>query len=300
LAKQSTERIVRPRANCEKLKEAIEQARKDLDAMATSRLRKDGQWRHGPMIWQTLLEVSLETASNGSAPEISKHQLTVALKRRSGLDLELDAKVWGRFQSFHEDQVRGRLRLAAAASELPALAAERSTKNGSNGGAPNKTQAVYWLCLDTDPQPEELRPSEAHPQAQDQHAMPDAATEVSTSIGHAAIATEVPIEPEAETQGPLQTPALASVGNAGDQLARELGAMASWPHASSAYLLWLAAPRARAVRSTSSLVTAVFAVVLLIPVLSREAAESLQAVQALADSISAIVDLFNGSMTVRT
>ena len=161
--KRPTEQTVRPPASSGNLKAAIEQARKDFDTLATPRLRKDGHWQHGPLIWQTLLEVSHETASTGSALEISKHQLTVAVKRRSGLDLEVDAKVWKRFQSFHENQVMGRLRLAAATSGLPALAAERSTKNGSGGGAPGKTQAVFWLCIDTDHQSEEETPAEASP-----------------------------------------------------------------------------------------------------------------------------------------
>ena len=131
--------------------------------------------------------------------------------------------------------------------------------------------------------------------------MPDAATEMSTLTCNASLATEVPDEPDAETHGLLHTPLIAAEGQAAGQAALDLGAMSSWPHAySDTHLLWLATSRPQAVRSSSTLATALLAVAFFIPVLSLATPESLQPVQALADAISALVDVFNGSIAIRT
>lgn len=300
MAKQSTEQPVRPRATSGSLKAAIEQARKDLDAIGTSRLRRDGQWRHGPLIWQTLLEVSLDTASTGLAPKISKHQLTEAVKRRSGLDLEVDAKVWKRFQSFYQQEVMGRLRLAAAASELPALAAERSTENGRFGGAPAKTQAVYWLCIDTDQKSDEQTTSNVHAKAQGPRLTRVAAAKVSTFCEQGSTAKEGPNSHREKAQALLQEPGTFAESKASDQATGNLGIGVNHsPATNDSHGIWRSPPRPYAACPSSIPLAVVFALaLLLLPVLAGVTTEFLQPVQALADSISALAEVLKSSIVV--
>jgi hypothetical protein len=247
-----------------------------------------------------LLELSLETAAAGSVPKITKHQLAVAMKRRSGLDIKVDKKLWDRFMSFYEKQVMSQLRLVAAASDLPALAAERMTGKGA-GGDPDTSQALFWLCLDSDRGAKEQRSSEAQLLEQGSQSEPDRATEVSTSIEREAKASELPKKSEAQTVSTGQAPATNAESTAVGQGSRSIeGTTNCHLAASDTYLLWFAVLRPVAVMSSSTSVTLALALALLIPTLIGATTDIFQPVQALAESISALIDVFNGSMAIRT
>lgn len=131
--------------------------------------------------------------------------------------------------------------------------------------------------------------------------MPDAETEVSTEIDHLTAAPEVSNELEAETHGILQAPAIAVESSAADRAACDHAVPASRPPVSNdSYLLWLAISRPQAATGSPTSMATFFALAVLIPLLNGVMVESFQPVQALAASISALIDVFNGSLAIRT
>ena len=136
----------------------------------------------------------------GRHPKISKTQLVTALKRRSQLDLDVNNEVWKRCQNFYKNQVQGRLRRAATASGLPALAAKRSTEHCILGGAPDKAHAFFWLCLDVDGESEEQTTSKTCAPTQGCRPTPYAATKASTPREHGSRTAEAPNELGPETE----------------------------------------------------------------------------------------------------
>lgn len=305
MTKLDIQQSMKPPASGIKVQAAIEQALKSLDAQATSRLRNKGKWRHGPLVWKVMLEMSLDAAANGIAPSIRKHDLAFQLKRSSGEHVEVDHVLWKRFLSFHQ-QYKSRLHEGALKLGLPTLALERVTNNGL-GGDPDKTEAIFWLCFDADTRSEKL-PSGPKP-------TPAAAEQTGSSA-----ALQEPIlakRDEADTpelrgdqardgtepdgRGAQRTPTEPAEDSATADAARNtnevLGHQAS---ASEFFVVWLATLRSQATTSSSTPVAVIVALALLLPVLGGAATEILSPVQALTDSIAALVGVFNDLMVIRT
>ena len=304
MTEQSPVQILKPPASGRKLQTAIEHARKDLDTVAKRRLwATEREWHRGALFWRVLLDLSLEAAANGLAPTFRKNDLAYELKRRAGSTIEVDAKLWRSFLSFHVKHLRGRLQAAAAKSGLPVLCAERATNDGL-GGDPGTTEACYWLCFGAESKPS----GQTIPKAPARTRRPaaSAAVDVVSSIEQRDDGLE---RPDLKQSGRNQTEATeaqeASVPKSAEVRVDAQDASGSCRHSSpnpvfgDASLLWLAKDRLHAGSSSHIPVAMALALAVLMPILTGAAADVFLPLQTLADSIRALLAAFDGSITVR-
>jgi hypothetical protein len=303
MTKSKAQRPTRPPASGKKLEDAIEQSLKTLDSLATPRLRTNEKWRQGPLVWKVMLEMSREGLVKGRAPSIRKHDLAYELKRSYGSGIEVDHNLWKRYLSFHQ-QFRSRLREGTSRAGLPALALERVT-NGGLGGDPDKTEAVYWLCFDSDSQTEaaksSLVPGATHtPEAA--LANEDSACAARSGTATSEPATPQPSEiPKVDGSEPQAAPTDAANEHKGPAMTDKNATDQLQTAAGQSYLAWLATLLCvRTERSSATPAALILALALLAPALGSAAAEITSPVQALADSISSLFDVFNGLIDVRT
>jgi hypothetical protein len=302
MTKAKAQRSTRPPASSKKLDDAIEQSLKTLDSLATPRLRTNEKWRQGPLVWKVMLEMSREGMVNGRTPSIRKHDLAYELKRRYGSDIEVDHTLWKRYLSFYE-QYGSRLREGVVAAGLPALALERVTNNGV-GGHPDKTEAVYWLCFDSDSQSEHDK-SDLAPEVTENSELAredkDSARAAKGSTANVEVVTPQSLRtPEVDSSEPQ----VASTKAAGEDVDVALNSADAVDKiheaANQSHLLWLATIASRPNRSLATPATLALALALLVPTLGCVATEIISPIQALTDSISSLADVFNGSIGIRT
>lgn len=294
---------VRPPASGKQLEAAIEQSLKALENLATPRLRPNGNWRHGPLVWKVMLDMSLAGIARGTAPSIRKHDLSYELKRSNhGSHIEVDRDLWNRYLSFHR-QYGSRMREGMAKVGLPALTLERVTNNGV-GGYPDTTEAVFWLCFDSESKPSAATTSQVLDALQNPEVV--SADQASGCAVNDSPATSEPAAPQPpeipENHGSASRaePTKSANDQTGPAVAGKDTTVELQTDAGRAYLLWLATLSSRTGRSSTPSATLVLALALLAPALGCVAAEIISPVQALTDSISSLADVFNGSLGIRT
>lgn len=300
MTKSKAQRPTRPPASGRNLEDAIEQSLKTLDCLP--RIRTNGKLQKGPLVWKVMLEMSRAGLVKGRVPSIRKQDLAYELKQSCGSAIEVDHTLWESYLNFHL-RFGSRLREGTSRVGLPALALERLTNNGL-GGDPEKTEAVYWLCYDSDLQTAAAAPSLAPDATQIHEAA--SANDDSVCSAKGSTATPEPLIPQTsevpkvDGSEPQAAPTDAANERIGPAITGKNATNELQTAAGHSFLVWLATLSSRTERSSATPATLLLALALLAPALGSAAAEITAPVQALTDSISSLVDVFNGLIEVRT
>lgn len=305
---RNTTHSVRPPATGRKLKLAIEHAQRDLSAYARSRdWENEAEWSLGALIWKVLLDLSVEGSASGIAPTLRKNDLAYELKRHTKKERDFGAKLWKTFLKFHRSHARDRLLASAAKPGMPILFAERASDG--IGGDPDKTEATYWLCFDIELPL--VQPSTSN--ASDRAHSPDSCAAIDTTLSQPKagsnssalnISASNPATSESSPapQSPATTPNAGLVEgqtvDAGSRL--HAATTTSSTNVSDVCLIVLATRPQRATSQTTMAVTLALLLVIVIPTVTGAAADLSQPLQTLAETVNMLIDVFNGSMLIRT
>jgi hypothetical protein len=302
MTEQKIQAALRPPASGRKLEDAITHALEAMGGLPESQVKRNGKWQQGPLFWRLMLEMSLDAAAMGLAPAIRKNDLAYQLKQTYGKRIEVDHKLWSRFQNFHQ-KYRKLFHLTALELNLPPLTVERITNSGA-GGDPDKTEAVFWLSFDTDRKPASraaiIEPSVVDQASSTPTAQPDFVDQPTTAcpVGpqdQAQIDSEFP---HPEFQQP--TPEILNERASSDAPLNESHTAQQLGPVSDACLLLLSTLRSQSTPAVATAVVIAATMVLTIPFVGGVLTDIAAPAHALADSIAALASVINGLIVIRT